>query len=1192
MKRLFFLTLFLQSLLIFAQNSQVQFTNYTIDDGLSLSSVYCILEDKQGFMWFGTEDGLNRFDGINFEIFRQNINEPNSLSNKWIENIFEDNDGFLWIFTQKGLNKYNPETKKFQVYIFDENSEETISSDLTTCIFQDNDNNLWIGTQNGINLYDQQKNSFKRFLYNENTNSTPNYITSISETENTVWFGTKNGLFAINKNDFSINDNFYSKKTFASDQILDIFLDNENLWLATDSGLVFFDINNQILERYLHNSDDKTSISDNYVEKIFKDSENNLWISTKIGFDIFNPEKQKFELLITTESQSLSLSQNNKRPIFEDNMKIIWFGTFGNGLFSYDLQTKKIKNYLHNPNDANSISQNSINSITQDNSNVIWFGTFGAGLNTYDPYKQKFNILKNEPSNPNSLSSNFVWSICEANSGIVWIGTNEHGVDKYNPKTEKFENFQNIQGNPNSLSHNCVREIYQDSKQNLWFGTNGGGLNKFNSKTENFKIYKHNPDNSNSLSNNSVRVIFEDKDGILWLGTQEGLNKFNPETEVFKRYLNNPEDDNSLSNNFIYSVIFQDSEGFLWLGTYGGGLNKFDIESETFTRYMHDEKNQNSIINDFVFAIQEDTKGNLWIATNDGLEYFDKKTGTFRHYTTANGLPNNVIYSVLMDGSGDLWMSTNYGISNYKQATETFKNYIKADGLQSTEFNGGAFHKGKSGTMYFAGVNGLNFFNPENIKINPTPPIPIISKLLIFNKEIIINNKISDNKIVEINNEYFLNKDIIYTDEIVLTYQEKVFSFDLSAIHNSNPQENIYSYRLRNFEEDWNYTKNRRFVTYTSIPMGEYFFEFKAANSDGVWSEIKVLKIIIKPPFWKTIWFYVAISLLTILTIFIIYKLKIRQIKRKNEELEEQVVIRTQEILEKNEELQQQQQEILAQSERLEDANIIITKKNKDTLDSINYASKIQQALLPSQETINQYFPENFILFIPRDIVSGDFYWFKIVNNFIVFAVADCTGHGVPGAFMSMLGIAFLNEIVRNKEIKTASQVLNKLRERVKISLKQIDNTSDLQDGMDIGLCVIDLNKKTLDFSGAYRPLYLLRKNTAGYNLETIKGDRMPIGIYLKESQFTSKAFDLKENDIIYLFTDGYTDQFSNIGRRKFTTKRFKKLVLSIQDKPMSEQKNLLLKNLEDWKKHSKQLDDILVLGIKINLETLKPKIE
>ena len=1152
-----------QSIFLLAQNTQVKFTNYTIDDGLSLSSIYCILEDSQGFMWFGTEDGLNRFDGIDFEIFRPKLNDSNSISNRWIENIFEDNSGFLWIFTQGGLNKYNPRTKQFQSYKFDNNDVNSISSNQSTCIFQDDDDNVWIGTNNGLNLYNKSENYFERFFINKNAADSSNIITNITQTENFVWIGTKSGLFSIDKSDFSItNYKIY-------DEIHSIFIENDNLWLATDNGLVIFEPKTQNIKRHLHQSDDINSISDNYVENIFKDSENNFWISTKVGFDIYNPFTQKFTVFIETEGRSLSLSENNTRPIFEDNLKTIWFGTYGNGLYSYNLKTKKLNNYLHNSNDNNSISENSINSITQDNSNVIWFGTFGAGLSTYDPYKQKFNLLENKPSKINTLSSNFVWSIHEDESGIVWIGTNDAGVDKYDPKTENFKNYRNIPNNNNSLSNNCVREIFQDSKKNLWFGTNGDGLNKFNIETEKFTVYKHNPDNEISISNNSVRVIFEDKDGILWIGTQNGLNKFDSKKETFKSYYSDPNDSTTLSNNFIYSGIFQDSEGLLWIGTYGGGLCKFDIETEIFTRYKHNAQNKNSIINDKVFYIQEDDKGNLWISTNGGLEYFDKNTEIFTHYSTANGLPNNVIYGALLLKT-DLWISTNYGISNYNISTKEFKNYIKSDGLQSNEFNGGAFHKGKSGTIYFAGVNGLNYFKPENIILNPSPPVPIIKGFLIFNKKITINSELKNNKIVEKDGEYFINQDIVFSDEIILSYKEKVFSFELAALHYSNPEENIYAYRLRDFENDWNETQNRNFVTYTSIPPGEYFFEFKVANSDGVWSDVKTLKIIITPPIWQTTWFYIVVGLLIVLIIFGLYKFKVRQIKNKNKKLEEQVLERTYEIREKNEELRQQKNEI--------------EKNHQNITSSINYASRIQQALLPSEKLFSESFKEHFILYKPKDIVSGDFYYFKKIDEFIIIAAADCTGHGIPGAFVSMLGISFMNEIIRKKEITTAADILEELRIQVKAALSDSKSGVKTQDGMDMALCVINTKTNILNYAGAYNPLYLIRNN----ELTHIKATRNPIGIYLNEYSFENHKIKLLKDDSFYMFSDGYIDQFNGINRHKFTSKQLKELFLSIHKEPFVKQKTILNQTIEKWKGNSEQIDDILVLGMKINSEIVE----
>jgi len=1305
-----------------AQNNQIQFTNYTIDDGLSLSSIYCIHEDSQGFIWFGTEDGLNRFDGINFEIFRPNINKPGYISNKWIDNIFEDNSGFLWIFTQGGLNKFNPKTKKFYLYKFESENNKSISSDLTTCIYQDNKNNLWIGTQNGLNLYDREKKEFKRYFYNKNNQDSTNYITTISETKNTIWIGTRKGLFAINKNNLSIE-----KSYFKSDKINHIYNNNDNLWLSTNNGLVIFNKKNGNTKRFLHNKKQKHTISDNYIISVFKDSENIFWISTKKGINVFDAKKQNFKLFIKSEGQSLSLSSNKNRPIFEDNLKTIWIGTFGDGLYSYNLKTKKTNNYIHNPNNKSSISENFISSIIQDKSNVLWFGTFGAGLNTYAPYKQKFNLIKNKPSKSTTLSSNFVWSIQEDNSGIIWIGTNDKGVDKYNPKTEIFKNYSNIPNNKNSLSNNCVREIFQDSKKNLWFGTNGGGLNKFNIKTEKFTIYKHNPNNINSLSDNSIRVVFEDKDSILWIGTQNGLNKFNPKTEKFKQYLSNPTDSTSLSNNFIYSGIYQDREGFLWIGTYGGGLNKFDIKSEVFTRYTNNKKKSNSIISNIVFNVQEDEKGNLWVSTNGGLEYFDRKNETFTHYTTADGLPNNVVYSVLKIQE-DLWMSTNYGISNYNLKTKEFQNYVKSDGLQSIEFNGGAFHKGKSGTLYFAGVNGLNYFNPKHITLNRIPPIPKIKKILIFNKQIKINKNISGNAIIEENNQYFMNKDIVFADEIILTYNEKIFSLELAALHYSNPKENSYSYRLRNFEENWNNAKDRNFITYTNIPHGKYFFEYKAANSDGVWSNIKTLVIIIKPPIWKTTWFYITASLLIILLIILFIKLREKQHIKEKKILEQKVKERTVEInlkkieIEtKNEELNktneelnttidtvnQQNEEITQQRDNIErhkneleklsivadktDSAVIIADKfgeiewvnegftrllgitleqfkknhgsniykislnpkieetihqsvfnkksvvytsntfkkdgkqlwiqttltpifdknnrlskfvaidtditkikkaeceiikhrdelhikNKQITDSIDYAQKIQAAILPSRKTLQDKVADCFVLFKPRDVVSGDFYWWTEINDHTIITAADCTGHGVPGALMSMLGVTFLREIVNKDEITRPDLILNRLRKEIINALTQKGQKEEQKDGMD--MAIISINNKTnlLQYSGAYNPLFLIRNN----ELKTLPANKMPVSIFLKMKDFTMQEIQLKKNDNVYMFSDGYPDQFGGIHRKKFLLKNFKTLLLKINNKNMNEQKKILNNTLKEWMNNEEQVDDIVIVGIKM----------
>lgn len=1149
-----------------SQTYDIRFNRISINEGLSLSSIYCILQDNQGFMWFGTEDGLNKYNGYDFEIFRPDYNNPNSLSDKWTKNIFEDSKNNLWIVTENGLNKYTPTTGFFHKYTYDKNNPNSISSNNITTIYESIKGEIWFGTDKGLNKYNPLNNNFEVFSFtNENTN-TINYITE--DDENNLWLATNEGLVK-----FSTITNLFETKYFTdvSNEIRTVFIDNNIFLVGTKNGLINLTNNNS--ETFVHLTNNDNSISENSIRTIFKDSKDNIWIGTDHGFDIFNIDDKTFKNIIHENQTESNSAIRIDRPIFEDSEGIIWLGSYNSGLFRYDSNNKTLKNYKNDPLNPNSISENGVNSILQDKYGILWFGTFGAGLNTYDPSSKKFELFVNDPNNKNSLSENFIWSVWEDTDGEIWIGTNSHGVNRYNPTSKTFTHYINIHNNKNSLSNNSAREIYQTSDGVIWFGTDGGGLNKFDKRTNKFEIFKHSVTDTNSISSNSVRVIFEDSKNNLWIGTTNGLNLFNRQNKTFKKYLHNPNDTNSISNNFIYSSIYEDNDGYLWIGTYGGGLNKFDPVTEKFTSYQKDFNNPNSLSDNKVFSIIEDNAGNFWVGTNSALDLFDKNTGKFTHYTTSNGLPNNTIYGIMPEKDKNvLWLTTNYGISKFNFETNEFVNFTNSDGLQSNEFNGGAFHKGSSGKIYAAGVSGLNIFNPDNIKYNKTPPDVLIVNLQIFVKDVRVLDqdyitKKDDNKIKRINDEYFLPLNIEFTKEVTLNYTEKVISFEFVGLHFSNPENNNYSYRLKNFNDEWININKRRYVTYTNLKPGEYYFEVKASNSDGVWSnQIKSIKVIITPPFWQTWWFRIVSALSVIFIILSIIRIRERNLIRQKAFLEAKVIERTKELTEKSLEIVKQRDKIAIQ--------------NQQITDSINYAQKIQIATLPSEEYISKILKNHFIFFKPRDVVSGDFYWIKEIirdgkkHNLIV--AADSTGHGVPGAFVSMLGISLLNELIRHEQIKTLSDFLNELRQQFKSSLKQVDRKSSTQDGIELSVILFEDNANKIQFAGANNPIYLIRNN----ELIIHKGDKQPIGIYFKEKPFTEKEIDVQKNDLIYMFSDGYMDQFGGKTNSKLTSRRFKEILLSHSNKTMNSQKENIEKDFLEWKGANEQIDDVLVIGI------------
>ncbi len=859
----------------FASNTNIQFESITINDGLSLSSVYCVFKDSKGFMWFGTEDGLNRFDGKNFKIFRANPYDTNSISYKWIESVFEDSNSNLWFGSKGGLTFYNPVTEKFIQYKQNKSGYNRISNDTITTIFQTNKEKLIVGTLSGLNIINLTTN--KNEIISDKIPELSTSINSIIQVnEDLLLIGTGKGLFS-----FSILNNSIEEQ-YLRTPITIIKKQNSQIWIG--SG--------QTISTYNIQYEENTAVIDfvneinigQHIENILIDEDNQTWIATDKGLLYLKAENKTIHQLINSTDLSHSLAIRTNKPLLQDKEGTIWFGTFGNGVYKINPQKKTTNNYRNNKVDLTSLSENSINCIYEDSSGTIWFGTFGAGISAFNSSWQKFELIKHDPLNPNSLSSNFVWTILEDTEGKVWIGTNDCNISIYNPVNNNFETIEHIPGNPNSLPHSSVKKIFQDRKGIIWIGTDGGGLSKYNPGTKKFIHYKHNPEKPGSISNNSVRVIMEDSKSNIWVGTRDGLNKLDRNTGRFIVYKNEIDKSNSISHNFIYSAIHEDKNGYLWIGTYGGGLNRFDPKTESFIHYKNDPNKTGSISDNIVFSIYETPEGNFWIGTNSGLNLFNPKKEIFKYFGTANGLPNDVIYGVLPDNEGNIWLSTNLGISRFNIKSHSARNFSLSDGLQSVEFNGGAFHKGISGKLYFGGVYGLNIIDIDKLNESKSLPKVVFTKLEILGQEVSTlpnsqkSYKAGKNKISHDSSGFYLPTNISYSNQIILNYSNRNFSLEYNELTNPLNKNNNFAYFVENLDKKWNYSGNRNFVSFANLRHGSYTIKVKAQDENGSWNTPETsLSILIKPPFYKTWWFIVfEILVLGILT-FLVYKYLVRQ---------------------------------------------------------------------------------------------------------------------------------------------------------------------------------------------------------------------------------------------------------------------------------------------------------------------------
>ena len=849
---------------ILAQQQHIQFKRLTINDGLSLSSVYCIFQDSKGFMWFGTEDGLNRYDGQNFIVYRSDNTNANSISYKWIEQIFEDSEGKLWFATQGGLTHFDMERERFTQYSTLSPTENKISNDTITQIFEDHNKNLWVGTQNGLNLIDIQKLNVIELNTNKlNLNCRINDFIIVPE-DKKVWIASENGLFYWAEN--TLKSHLSSPCSSINVNCLALFKDK--LLIGCQSGLVALDIKSQETEKLINNK---------HVESIYVDKSENIWVGTQNGLFKKSSGEEAYTFIIEAYDSSNSLATNTIKPIIEDRKGNIWYGTFGSGVYKIASITNHINHYTHNSADPQSLSQNSINCLFEDLTGSIWLGTFGAGISIYDPQAHKFELLKHNALLPNSLASDFVWSVWEDHKERVWIGTNNAGLSSYNRGTGEFKHY-NIINNP------AIRDVYEDSKEQIWIGTDGEGLFKFNPDDGTRINYKHHPNQNNSISSNSVRVSFEDSEGVLWVGTRDGLNRFDRKSNSFKRYLHDNNDPQSIGHNFVYSSIYEAKNGKLWLGHYGGGFSILDKITDQFESYQFIPNNRNSLSDNIVFSFYEDPQGFIWIGTNNKLNRFDPQTKTFKHFGISEGLPNDVIYGILPDKKGNIWLSTNSGICRFNIKDYSIKSFTTLDGLQSNEFNGGAFHKGKTGLMYFGGVYGLNIIDPEmEIKAEPVYNA-VITKLQILGKDVLVaqeKDSICDDCLYydAEKDHYMLQKSIISTSKIILDYKQRHLSMEFSSLSSSSPKNISYNYRMLGLDKEWISAGDRNFVSYSNLKPGKYLFQVKAQNSDGIWSsESRELGIKINPPFWMEWWFILLEVLMGIAIIIFNYRylLKIR----------------------------------------------------------------------------------------------------------------------------------------------------------------------------------------------------------------------------------------------------------------------------------------------------------------------------
>ncbi len=833
-------TLLLQLFCIgaFAQTQNLKFEHLDINSGLSQNHILCMLQDSRGFMWFGTSDGLNKYDGYKFTVYKNDPKDSNSISNNYITGIVEDNRGYLWVTVKGGgLNRYDKRKDRFTHFKNDPKNPNSLSSNLATSINKDADGNLWISTEDHLNFYNPSRNSFFEYPINARY--------AYEDKNRQLWAGT--------------------------------YLD----------GLALFDKKTRSFNYFRHNEKDKNSISSDNVSVIFEDSKQRLWIGTVGGgLNLMDRKTGKFQRYLPIENNENSLPSANVLSLEEDAEGNLWIGTENGGIAILNPGTGEFDIYQQDEIDNKSISHNTISSIFRDTDANMWSGTSAGGLNLTTTRSKKFGHYKHT-SDDNSLSDNNVLYMEEHTDGKIWIATDGGGLNLFDPETKNCEHFNHIPGNKNSICGDYVLNVTNDSHGNTWIGTWADGLTVYDQKKKTYRHFKNIPGDNTSLSSSNAWVIFEDSEKNIWVSALfGGLNLYNPATNTFTRY----NDGTTNTSTRKIKCITEDRNGNLLLGTDGAGLQIFNKRTKTFTGLLHDD-DRNSLSDNRITFVHEDNLGNLWIGTMAGLNYYDTKNKLFTVYTTAHGLPTNVVYG-LLEGkkAGVLWISTNRGLSRFNTQTKRFSNFGIQDGLQSYEFKSGSFCRSRAGIFYFGGVNGFNEFDPAEIKDDPFDPPLVLTNFEIFNKVVPIAKTDSD--------QSPLKESIAEIKEIVLPHSSSVFSFEFASLNFAETESKRYAYMLEGFDKGWNDIGTKRSATYTNLNPGKYVFKVRGMNNAGEWStNIVAVNLTITPPFWLT-WWFKTLALLALAGMAVgFYKYRMHAIQKQKNELEQKVEEQTWQLL-------------------------------------------------------------------------------------------------------------------------------------------------------------------------------------------------------------------------------------------------------------------------------------------------------
>lgn len=1083
-----------------------RFERLTIEQGMPSNWVRALHQDTHGFLWVGTQDGLARYDGYNFTIFRANPGDSTSLSDNAVWDLQEDQSGRLWVATSGGLNLFLPDQETFVQYQHQPHHATSLSHDVVNTLFVDRLGQLWVGTNDGLNRFDVASGQFVRFNLNE-PGSDP---------------AARNRITAITQ------------------------AGPDSLWVGTGDGLLEFNPDTSRFRSFRHDPARPGSLGAREVRSLLVDRSGQLWVGTLGGgLNLYHPETSTFDVFLFSPNGE----GNNVSCILEDSLGQIWITSYlrsiEGGLHRFQRATKQFESFAYDPKNPYSLSWNFGTTLLEDASGLLWIGT-SRGLNKYDLRAKSFTSFLLHPENPFDLGDNY-YAVELDSRGDLWLGTDSPVLHQVNLKTGDVKTFEG-NGTVAGLGETTgFYSIVEDRRGMIWFGTATSGLLQYDPQKKSFRAFSHDPKNPNSISSNYVGRILEDPSGDLWVGTDRGLNRFNPQTGRFTPVAAEfavP----GATGPFSVSALWLDRQGQLWIGTGptistnaggGAGLLRLNPQTGAVAAFRHDTHDPASLSSDIITSIVEDRSGTLWVGTSNGFNRFVPDQQTFVRYTEKNGLPAPYVLEILPDPGGDLWISFHFVLAKFEPTTGMFHVYDSKDGIQTRRFNIGCAFQAPDGQFYLGGVGGITRFWPDKIKDNPEiPPV----RLTAFRKF---------DKVTR------LNASLCTLQEIELKYWETVFGFEFSALNYRSPEKNQYAYQLVNFDADWVYCGNRRFVNYTNLNPGEYIFRVKGSNNDGVWNDVgQSIRIRIIPPPWRTWWAYGLYLLGFSAGLWGVVQFQTSKVKSRAHLKEVHLRAKTAES---------EAEVSRAKAEAAVNLARAIEAERQRQAQELEEARQLQLSMLP--RTIPNL-PDLAISVYMKTAteVGGDYYDFHLADDqTLSVVIGDATGHGLRAGMMVTATKSLFGTLAQEPDLP---QLLSRMSQALKrLNLKTLY--------MALTVLRIKGNRVTLGAAGM-PPALVYRAHTG--QIEDIEIEGLPLGSFI-QFPYQTAEFSLDPGDMVVLMSDGFPEQL-NPTEEVFGYGRMREILEAAPAQSPQDVISRLIQTGEAWARGVPQADDVTFVVI------------